>query len=412
MILRIFLNNISLLLLLLAFGSVKAQENILEEILRNDTSALVRKVLENKDRYRLQIVYTQINRDANNEPHLQTFQYRVKSEEYFYTASLVKLPCAAFALERIRSMNVKGLNFYTPFKPVSNYKCFANSKYLKKEKPESLSQLISKLFVLSDNNAYNWLYELLGQQYIHQRFSEMGYDSARIIKKFTPCSPSQARSTGPMVFYTPKGHPFYRQALEVCSTEYKLLLANTVVGEKHEENNKIVNFGMDFRTSNFISLPDLHEMVIAINLPQSLPENKRFKLEENDYALLRKYMGMYPRELSAQLKEDKYPDAHLKFLFAGGSKTRIDPNIRIFNKVGEYLGFLSDCAYIVDYEQKVEFFLSAVIYVNEDQILNDGKYEYFSEGCPFLAKLGQIVYQYEIGRQKEFVPKLKRLGYK
>ena len=48
----------------------------------------------------------------------------------------------------------------------------------------------------------------------------------------------------------------------------------------------------------------------------------------------------------------------------------------IFNKVGWAYGFLSDVSYVVDFENKVEFLVAAVIHVNENQTYNDGVYEY------------------------------------
>ena len=35
-----------------------------------------------------------------------------------------------------------------------------------------------------------------------------------------------------------------------------------------------------------------------------------------------------------------------------------------------------DCARIYDQKNNVEFMLSAVIYANEDEVINDGKYDY------------------------------------
>jgi hypothetical protein len=50
--------------------------------------------------------------------------------------------------------------------------------------------------------------------------------------------------------------------------------------------------------------------------------------------------------------------------------------------------------------------LSAVIYVNEDGIINDGKYEYKTIGFPFLSDLGKSFYIYELKRKKETLPDL------
>ena len=58
-----------------------------------------------------------------------------------------------------------------------------------------------------------------------------------------------------------------------------------------------------------------------------------------------------------------------------------------------------DCARIYDQKNNVEFMLSAVIYANEDEVINDGKYDYYNVGMPFLAELGRQFYNYELKRK-------------
>ncbi|MEL6562013.1 MAG: hypothetical protein AAFQ94_27750, partial [Bacteroidota bacterium] len=72
-------------------------------------------------------------------------------------------------------------------------------------------------------------------------------------------------------------------------------------------------------------------------------------------------------------------------------------------------GYLIDNAYIVDFDNGVEFMLSAVIHVNENRIFNDGVYEYDSIGFPFMAQLGQQIYQLELKRNRQVKPDLRKL---
>jgi hypothetical protein len=58
-----------------------------------------------------------------------------------------------------------------------------------------------------------------------------------------------------------------------------------------------------------------------------------------------------------------------------------------------------DCAYIQNKKENVEFMLSAVIYTNEDEILNDGKYEYNTIALPFLAEFGRQIYAFELKKK-------------
>jgi len=70
-------------------------------------------------------------------------------------------------------------------------------------------------------------------------------------------------------------------------------------------------------------------------------------------------------------------------------------NIRIFNKVGDAYGTLTETAYIQDRTSNVEFLLTATVHVNENKIFNDNVYEYDSIGFPFMAGLGRAILRYE-----------------
>ena len=69
-------------------------------------------------------------------------------------------------------------------------------------------------------------------------------------------------------------------------------------------------------------------------------------------------------------------------------------NTRIYNKVGLAYGTATDVAYVKD-RNGIEFFLTATILTNKNEIFNDNQYEYDQLGIPFLAALGRELYQFE-----------------
>ena len=129
-------------------------------------------------------------------------------------------------------------------------------------------------------------------------------------------------------------------------------------------------------------------------------------MTEEDYAFLYRYLSGRPGE-SDYPSYDK-PDGYVKFFMFGGEAEKIPSHIHIFNKVGFAYGFLSDIAYIIDTKNQVEFFLSAVIHVNGNQIYNDNQYEYDEVGLPFLEKLGNMIYEHEKSRPKKHTPDLSK----
>ena len=165
---------------------------------------------------------------------------------------------------------------------------------------------------------------------------------------------------------------------------------------------------MDFSAKNFISLGDMQLMLKRILFPEVFTPEDRFELNEMDYEFLYKYMSMLPLESSSPKYDSSYYDSYVKFFMFGDKIDAMPGNIRIFNKVGDAYGFLIDNAYIVDFENNVEFLLSAVLQVNANEVYNDGKYEYDEIGFPFLSNLGQIIYDFEKERPKKWTPDLTK----
>ena len=156
---------------------------------------------------------------------------------------------------------------------------------------------------------------------------------------------------------------------------------------------------------------DLHEILQTVIFPEAHFEEERFQLTESDYDFLYQYMSQLPTETTyPDYSSPDYYDSYVKFFMYGDTHDPMPKQMRIFNKVGLAYGYLIDVAYIVDFENQVEFLLSAVIHVNENQIYNDGVYEYDSLGIPFLATLGRKVYEYEKQRPKKYLPDLSKFN--
>lgn len=121
---------------------------------------------------------------------------------------------------------------------------------------------------------------------------------------------------------------------------------------------------------------------------------------------------MMPRESKSPAYDTlNYRDTYVKFLYYGAEKGKSEPDIRIFNKVGDAYGFLIDGAYFADFTNHIEFLLSAVIYCNSDEIFNDDKYDYEIIGLPFMKNLGRVIYEYERTRVRKFKPSLSSLFF-
>ena len=63
------------------------------------------RMLDHPDSFRIQILYTQINRDKNNKPSFREFTYNLNNNQYFYPASTVKMPVVFLVLEKLNELN-------------------------------------------------------------------------------------------------------------------------------------------------------------------------------------------------------------------------------------------------------------------------------------------------------------------
>ena len=148
-------------------------------------------------------------------------------------------------------------------------------------------------------------------------------------------------------------------------------------------------------------------MLQSIIFPE-VNKSSAFKIAENDRQFLLRSMSAFPREGAVhRYSQQENPDRDVKFLMEGLATTPAYNNIRCFNKSGLAYGFLTDACYFVDFENNVEFMLSATILSNKDEVFNDDKYDFESIGYPFMKLLSKTIYDYELKRVKLFIPNLK-----
>jgi hypothetical protein len=372
------------------------------------------KILKSVSKYEVQIIYTQVNRDKNNKPSLQHYTYRL-GKSYFYPASLVKLPASALALEKLNKLNKEGVNKNTVMVTDSASQCKlpVREDSTASNRFPSVGHYIKRMLLVSDNFSYNRIYEFLGQEYTNERLWQLGYKDARVVHSFDGgCS--DGKHTAPVSFYDSGNNLLYHQPGQANDNVYPHPRGNVKKGRAHlDSRDRMVRAPKDYTNMNYLPLADVHSMVIAIMMPEAVGKDGRFDLTTDDYTFLRRYMGMLPRESDfPKYDPKKFEDSHKKYLLYGTYHGTIGTDsIRIFNIVGQSYGDLSDCAYIADYKNNVEFFLSAVIYVNSDGVINDGKYEYKTIGFPFLTNLGKVFLDYERKRPRQYVPDLSEYKF-
>jgi hypothetical protein len=401
-----FTSIISGLLLFALNSTAQSDANLLEKLMQQKP-AQFGKILANPNEYRLQILYTQINRDKNNVPHFKEYSYRLNPKEYFYPASTVKMPLAFLALEKINNLKLKGLTKSTLMvydsvadrqEPIYNNPYSINGT-------QNIEQAVKEIFLVSDNNAANRLFEFVTPHTVHEQLANKGYKDVYIRNRLElGRTAKENRSTQAIDFYNEQGKIIYHQP--AAFNKDSLPYYNAFIGNGYLNNqDSLIKGPLNFSEKNRIYLSDLTHILKSVLFFDQTPPSQRFNLTTEDRKFLLHYMHTLPTQSQYPTYDSvNFWPNYCKFLYTGSEKGPFPSNLKIFNKVGDAYGFLLDIAYVMDPEKKIEFMLSAVIYCNSDGIINDSIYDYDSVGYPFYKNLGQLIYNYELERKKAFLP--------
>jgi Beta-lactamase enzyme family len=411
---KLFPVLLSLSVVITANSQARTDKHI-KNLLTATNDSLLQHVLSHPEIYRFQIIYTQINRDKHNVPTLTNYYYNYDSLSYFNPASTVKMPLAFLALEKLNDMARPGVDKYTTMQFDSSYSRQTRrySDSTAESGLPSIAQFIRKAFLVSDNDAYNRMYEFVGQQTINRRMREMGYPDMRITRRFMRMNADENRHTNSIRFLAQDGSLLYMQPPGYNIDSFDFSHINKM-GKAHlNSNDSLVNAPIDFTTANNVTIYHLQQQLQSVMLPQSVAPARRFRLKADDFAFLYRYLSQYPSETDwPKYDTAKYYNSYVKFFFRDSTHI-IPPYVRVFNKVGWAYGCLTDVSYVVDFKNKIEFMLTATIYVNSDGVMNDNKYDYDNIGYPFVYKLGQAIYEHELIRKRKHRPDLSefRLNY-
>jgi hypothetical protein len=400
------------IIIFLFFNTCFAQGNsdLLEKIINENP--ILKNVIDKKATYRPQIIYTQIDRDKNNNPVFKNHTYLLDSTNYFYCASLVKLPCSILALEKLSELNIRGLNRQTYMFTDKTMPCqvSVDKDTSSMSGYPSIEHYIKKMLLVSDNSAYSRTFEFLNPKYIHKKLSDYGYPGIRIVHRFDPiCKPEVNHVMNQIRFMDHNLELVYKQEADPIFVPLPPPPGQLVFGEDvYNKNKKLISEKKDFTYSNYIPLSNIHSILKRLLFHNHLPEKYQFNISKGDWAFLVKHLGMYPREAGyPRYDPEKFNDSFKKYFMYGSKVKTIDSDsIRIFNMIGYSYGFLVDVAYIVNFKTKTEFMLSSVLYTNSRNSFGSGVYEYESVGIPFLKELSTEIYKLESKRRRAYEPDL------
>ncbi len=366
---------------IISCGKNKDFENPLKTVLASQNPK-IKRVMDSVAHYEIQIRYTQINQ-KNDSIYFTDYDFQVDSSHYFYPASTVKLPTVALTLEKLNTIGTLDINskFYVEGDSVET--TFASD--------------ISKIFLFSDNQANNRLFEFLGSDRINNGLMDKGIHPVRICHRLSTPDADNI-TTQPLIVYLNDSTTTILPPT-INSPIKPLSMTGITKGRGYYEDDSLIQKPFDFSLKNYYPITAQHAVLKRIIFPENFPEKERFHLTEAQREYLLSAMSALPR--TNGYDPEKYRDGYGKLFMYGDTKDPIPDNIKIYNKLGGAYGTLTDCAYITDAKNHVEFMLTATITVNKNGIFNDDDYEYDEIGIPFLAELGRELYALELKRKKE-----------
>lgn len=373
-----YVSILGLLALVIACQKIEQSGDPLARVLQSEHPK-IKRVMDSIDQYEVQIRYTQIDREGDSL-YFTDYDFQVDQNNYFYPASTVKFPIAILALEKLHSVDT--LTMDTRF-------------YVEGDSVETtFAEAVSQIFAVSDNDANNRLVELLGQDAINAGLQSRGISRTRIAHRLGYHSDDLA--TKPLIIYLNDSTTATYEGTVNTAPE-PLDLKRIRKGRGYYENEELIEEPFDFSLKNHYPISAQHGVLKRVLFPQKFAPSERFDLSAAQHQYVLKTMHTLPKEVGYD--PTTYYDGYCKFFMYGDTKDDIAEHIKIYNKVGFAYGTLTDCAYITDTKNQVEFLLTATILVNKDGVFNDNQYEYDEVGIPFLAELGRQLYHYELNRK-------------
>ena len=309
-------------LFFLFVGSISAQprtDAFLSKLFATNANPVFQDVIRHPDSYRLQIIYTQIDRDKNNRPSFRNYYFNVDSTQYFNPASTVKLPLAMLSLEKLNQLNNPPVNKFTAMQFDSSFTKQTNewTDNMAQSGYPSIAQFIRKAFLVSDNDAYSRMYEFVGQAEINRSLHNKGYLDTRITHRFVRMTPDENRHTNAIRFMEADGKLIYAQPPAYSQDPFDFRRVDTLGRGYVIGKDSLVRRPFDFSTRNKLPLESFHQMLQTVLFPLSVPPKQRFALTNADYGFLRQYLSQFPGETNyPKYDADQYYESYVKF-FSG-----------------------------------------------------------------------------------------------
>ena len=357
----------------------------------------LRQVVAEAPRYRFQAVLGLLEETPEGKRRLVQHSFRADAE-YLYPASTVKLFAAVAALERLAMLRHETGLAIDADTPLAFHPLFAGEE-LEDRDPANLAggdltvrAEIRKALVVSDNAAFNRLYELAGPDGIAASLAAAGLAEGWIVHRLSESRTPEENLRLPRIDFRSAGftHTLPQRTASPVPAPSPPPAGLAVGSGWIDGEGREVAGPMDFAAKNRFPLAALQRGLCMVVLAEVDCGGSGFTLAAADRELLAAALGELPRE-SANPRFDaaEHPDESTRPLLPGLRRVVPADRLRVYDKYGQAYGFTLTNSWVVDRAGGGSFFLAAALYTNSDGVLNDDRYDYETVALPFLADLGE-----------------------
>lgn len=368
--------------------ALAAADDLLRQLVAG-AGPTAQRVLANAGEFRPQLLWTRCVRAAGGWRAQRTHALGLRPRAWFAAASFIKLPLAALLIEELERRGLDWIDGDLRVEVDAAHACAPLPTPQAGGWP--LLALLQAMLVVSDNLAYNVLFELLGSDAIHTRLAALGFPHVRMA---TRLGCPQPRSPGKLAARVRGAGGALAWDSPAQSTErfQRFPFGAARAGRAWMENGVATPGAHDFADSNFLPLADVHRCILELGGGVE----PRFALSLRARRWCADTLARVPRSATLLDPERRqWPDDHSKWLVPAGADGRLPDALRIASKNAQSYGWIGDTAFIVDSARDIGFALSVVLDVDRDGVLNDGVYAYADIGRPFLREVGAAVLAYE-----------------
>jgi hypothetical protein len=373
-------SSIIIILIFCLGASVQGQVTNLEDsIIKSWTGLdpLVDDVLNNRQTHKLQVQVSTFQADT-------LITSTIGAGSYYYPASLVKFPTVLSALNKMDRM---GLSLDDKIM-LHNLDINGSKSFISKtKKGVTFRELIEQTIVVSDNDYYNVLYHFVTPKYLNDYLKFRGFDDVLIYRCFNGCSKEDQLKTAAYSIFSNSDSLKYNEKeslLDWASVLEEFTPSDDKrIGNRFIKEGKVIQGPYDFNENLEFPINSVHDMMISFISDSTdetwqIGEDKRFFLIEK--------LSQSPVDIGI----DKYSIQDFKII-AFGNQELDNSRFVTYSKIGYSYGFITETAYVKDTISKSGFFLTISMYVNKNNTINDGRYQYGTVATPFMGTLTHII---------------------